>query len=448
MHTVTLIRSPLPGKVITLPHKLGSSLSLADGDCVTLRAGQRTASDVRVTVRQELSHETVGVSASLALALSLPLPLRLHLQQKSDGTLRLGPFIGILALATRSRSERFMSQTPYFAALIRMGRRLSLPTFVFTPGGIDWQRRRVYAWSVRRGGWYRLHVPLPDVVYDRVQTRRLDLLPSTVEAKRRLKEETDAKIFNTGFLDKWETHRALESAETQQFLPETRLLSHRQDLHQFTKRYRTVYVKPAGGSLGQGIYVLQRRRQRRFHVIHYGTQRVRRFRNLRSVSPIWNRLRRLKERRRYVVQQGLQFARYRGCRFDLRLLAQKGLDNKWQITAMYARVAPPGSLRANLDAGGRAVRSSRVLRRIFGRSSTRVSQRIVQAGLAVAGAMEARSAGPLGELGIDIGVDRAGRPWIIEANSKPLRQMEGPPRRLARTLRRPLRYAQHLAGFV
>ena len=147
------------------------------------------------------------------------------------------------------------------------------------------------------------------------------------------------------------------------------------------------------------------------------------------------------------MQQGIAFARYRGRRFDLRLLMQKSGDGEWTVSAAYARVAPPGSLRANLDAGGKAVRCTRVLGHIFGRRGRRVLQRVLETGLAVARAIEAGAPGPMGELGIDIGVDRTGRPWVIEANSKPLRQMEGPKKRLRRTLRRPLLFAARLAGF-
>ena len=34
--------------------------------------------------------------------------------------------------------------------------------------------------------------------------------------------------------------------------------AHIADILDFARRYRTVYVKPAGGSLGKGIYVIQR----------------------------------------------------------------------------------------------------------------------------------------------------------------------------------------------
>lgn len=446
MHSVQLRHGHEHGKTLLVAAKLAEGLGLTDGERLVLRCGQSFADGVILMVQERMDSNRVCISKQVREELSVPIPLSLHIKRESDGSIRLGPIVGVLARSTRSLSERFMSQTPYFAALVRTGRRIGVPTYVITPEGIDWERNRVRAWGISSGRWYRLYIPIPDVVYDRVQTRKLDLLPRTREVKRKLADHPGIKMFNTGFLDKWETHTALESAGAERLLPETKLLTSRQELLEFTRRFRSVFVKPAGGSLGKGIWVIQRRGGR-YHIIHYGEKRVRRLRNLRSPGYVWRRLQRMRRKRRYVVQQGVQFARYRGRRFDMRLLAQKGGDNEWVISACYARVAPPGSLRSNLDAGGKAVRSSRVMRHIFGRRGPRVLRRVLAAGITIAKAMEEATDGVVGELGIDIGVDRAGRPWMIEANSKPLRQMEGPRKRLARTLRRPLHFARHLAGF-
>lgn len=435
------------GQSILLSRAGARALQLRAGDSVVLRCGQSAVEAVRVLVSDSVGKHMAYASRELLRALPLPAPIRIKMQRTEDGALRLGPIVTILARRTRSRSQRFMNQTPYFAALVRTGRRLAVPTFVLTPGGIDWERKRAVAWNVGPSGWTRVAIPLPDVVYDRVQTRKLDLLPLTREVKERLAQYEGIKMFNTGFLDKWETHKALSAPETEHLLPETKLLSGRSDIMDFARRHRTVYVKPAGGSLGKGIYVIQRSARGRYRVIHYGSTRVRHLRNLRTPAFVWRRLQRRRQKRRYVVQQGISFARYRRRRFDLRLLLQKTGDGEWVVSAAYARVAPPGSLRANLDAGGKALRCSRVLRQIFGRRGPRVQNRVLQAGLAVARTIEAATPGTVGELGIDIGVDRSGRPWVIEANSKPIRQMEGPRKRLILTLRRPLLYANRLAGF-
>lgn len=127
------------------------------------------------------------LSADACEQLFIPTPIRIHIKREDDGSLRLGPLIGVLAQGNRSLVQPFFNQTPYFAALVSMGRRNGIPTYVFRPRDINWETKTVRAWirSPHRV-WRRATLPLPDVVYDRVQSRRLDLLRSTLDAKRRL----------------------------------------------------------------------------------------------------------------------------------------------------------------------------------------------------------------------------------------------------------------------
>lgn len=445
MPQLRLGRALTARQTLLIKPQQAKDVGIADGEQVDLRFGSRL---VRVTVtrQSDMKRYDALLSDDAFKQLLLPGPTRIYIKRESDGGLRLGPLIGVLAQGKKTLRQPFFNQTPYFAALVNMGRRHGVPTYVFRPRDINWEAKSVRAWvRSRQRFWTQTTLPLPDVVYDRVQSRRLDLLRSTREAKQRL-AELKTPMFNSGFLDKWDTYAMLRRGETSQFLPETQLVETRDDVVRFARRYRTIYVKPAGGSLGQGIIVLRRRRNGRYNMVHYSTRGVYRLRNV-SIRPLWSRLRRFKRHRRYVVQQGLNLVRYGGRRFDIRVLLQKGHEGTWEISAMYARVAVPGSLRANLDAGGKAINGPRILRRIYGRSGRRVLIRLQQAALAVAKTLEEEMAGPLGELGLDIGVDRRGRPWVIEANAKPLRQMEGPRRRLARSIIRPLRYAQRLAEF-
>ena len=60
------------------------------------------------------------------------------------------------------------------------------------------------------------------------------------------------------------------------------------------------------------------------------------------------------------------------------------------------------------------------------------------------------SIGPVGEMGVDIGVDRDGHIWFIEANLKPGRQVFSllrQTRTRMMTIYKPLLYARYLAGF-
>lgn len=90
-----------------------------------------------------------------------------------------------------------------------------------------------------------------------------------------------------------------------------------------------------------------------------------------------------------------------------------------------------------------------VLRRRFGKSRRRISRRVRRAARTIINALDEVLDGPLGEVGLDLGVDRRGRVWLIEVNAKPYRKVTdaGPKRQVWLSFRRPMQYARHLAGF-
>lgn len=90
-----------------------------------------------------------------------------------------------------------------------------------------------------------------------------------------------------------------------------------------------------------------------------------------------------------------------------------------------------------------------VLRARFGRSRRRVRGRINRAATDIVNALDEILDGPLGELGLDLGIDRRGRVWLIEVNAKPYRKVldAGPKKGVRLSFRRPMAYARHLAEF-
>ena len=74
---------------------------------------------------------------------------------------------------------------------------------------------------------------------------------------------------------------------------------------------------------------------------------------------------------------------------------------------------------------------------------------IRSASLEIVHALEEVLDNPLGEVGLDLGVDRSGRVWLIEVNAKPFRKTAdaGPKRQVWRSFHRPMAYAKYIAGY-
>lgn len=438
--------------VVALPRGAADNLGLHSGQVVELQVGGRTAgARVRVAPGGAELRSSPHLVRSLALPAAAP-GLVLH-AQRWRGRLRLGPVIGIFVDRARPGAAPFGRMTPLVAQLCRLGRRQGYLVYVFTPEDVRWGERRVFGWYPAGAGWVRRPLPFPDVIYDRIASRRAARRPAVKRVQARLLQEVGDRYFNRRFFDKWEVHRILSrDPRLSAHLPRTERLRGFPQLQQAVRHAGRVWIKPSGGSLGMGIIVVERRPGRGYRLLR---RHGRGWRSQRVWSP--RALRRALPRGLYsgdyLLQDDLDLARYQGRPFDIRVLLQRTGSGQWRRTKLYARVAPPGGVTANIAQGGEGL----PVRTVMAGASGEVPQRrdeilrtLRQLSWDLVDALEAGIGERLGEVALDLGVDGRGHVWFIEANSRPARAVEtetGSMKVVRRALVRPLAYAAHLAGF-
>lgn len=414
---------------------------------VVVRVGQR---QVRAHCSVSAAQTILAVSPALMARMSLRRGMRLHARFQG-GILHIGPLVGILVPGTRGLPNPIGNMTLGVSYFIEQARQAGVYAFAFTCGSIDFKRGTVRGYTLSFGGlepkWVRRHFPLPDVVYDHITYRRRD---RSVDVRRLRRRLSDAQIpfFNPGYFDKWEVHNCLlNSEELVPHLPETRPLD-LEALQKMSDAHKRIFIKPTQGSLGRNINILT--------TVGPGQYRLRRGRGsltrevVGDLADVEAKLPRLKADY-YIAQQGVDLCRSRGRTVDIRVIMQRNGYGRWALTKMFARVARRGRLVANISAGGKGLQASRVLRHSF--SPTRVKAIIGElrrVARLVCSVMAENTEGHLGELGVDLGVDKTGHVWVIEVNSKPHRKaydtLEGRPT-AKRSFRRPMQYAGYLAGF-
>ncbi|WP_054695576.1 YheC/YheD family endospore coat-associated protein [Syntrophomonas palmitatica] len=369
--------------------------------------------------------------------------------------IHLGPTIGILSTFVPNREE--FDPTSVQADIIFLsntGKTMPGQVYIFTPDGINWSNltTRGYVYkqtSPDRGVWVSAVYPLPDVVYDRVSTRVSEAKNRIKSTKQKLCALPHLKYFNPYFLNKWKVHQMLNSnIRLHDYLPETRELT-TDNLDDMLHKYKSVFIKPSNGSLGLGIYKASLGENKS---VHYVLHLKKRFRSQAdNAADFMKKTRKQRADKPYIVQQGLNLATYRGSPFDLRIIYQKDGKGEWQISKKFVRVAPVGSSISNLYSGGRAETSKRVFRYLYQRKDIIEEKNHLIKNLChmVATTLEKTSGSIFGELGLDIGIDKNGNPYLIEVNSKPRKTTETEFSRgvMRNTFKRPLEYGVFLAGF-
>jgi glutathione synthase/RimK-type ligase-like ATP-grasp enzyme len=215
------------------------------------------------------------------------------------------------------------------------------------------------------------------------------------------------------------------------------------------QNYHEIYLKPSNGSLGRGIIKANINSEGKIKFIAYGWQKI--MGSAENPQELLKKTCKYRKGKAYIVQQGLNLATYKGCPFDIRIIYQKNKRDEWQIAKKFIRVAPQGSSISNLSSGGRAEKARSVFDDIY-KEKELIDDKNSQLNnlcLIVASTLEKFSKQIYGELGLDIGLDETGHPWLIEVNSKPRKstQTNFSPKIVRNSFKRPLEYAIFLAGF-
>lgn len=349
--------------------------------------------------------------------------------------------------ARRFRGRIFGEQTSFFRGLIRYARKRKIRAFVFEPADVRLEEGRVRGWAPARRGWRRRWYPLPDVVYDRAW----GLGP---KARRRFQElverflfEADIPVFNPDFGDKLAVYALLSQVpELAPHLPRTLPLSV-ESVAALSEEHRLLFIKPVRGRQGKGIYRVVRQGDR-FETTKRLDSGSLRKRAYRSAGELVEAV--LSEARYdgYLVQQGIDLVRAGRRAVDVRVVVQRDARGRWGVSGVGVRLGAPGGFLSNLHAGGRAATLSELVRRTRLRTTARRLKRSAErvALLAVEALSEAHPL--LGEVGLDLGIDRRGHLWLLEANRQPGRATfarAGLVRSWATTRRRVVEFAEYLA---
>ncbi|NLW17541.1 MAG: YheC/YheD family protein [Firmicutes bacterium] len=361
--------------------------------------------------------------------------------------LRLGPVVAIMLWRYRSLPSFYLfgPATDMARMFVRLARARGAVAYAFSPADIHWESKSVIGYTPVGRRWRRVRMPLPDVIYDRIQSRSIDASRRVQATKQQLMAMEDLHYFNPCFLDKWETYEALiRDPVARQYLPKTERLTSLDQLGPWLRNYRTVFIKPTRGSLGMGIVKISRMaRGYRYHRIRMGGGS--RAGVCDSMRKLQSRLRAILPRRTMIIQQGLHLARYGGRPYDIRVMVQKTPRGNWVCTNMIARVASPGSAVSNVAEGGTMISVRRAIRGSLRINSRVAVQRIRRGARTIARAVEEQLGQEFGEFGVDMALDRRGRLWLIEVNAKPGRQNDFPG--IPPSMRRVARYAVARARF-
>lgn len=361
-------------------------------------------------------------------------------------TLRLGPLVGVL-MPRNGKSSVFGNNTMFCQELSEAGEKYGGCFYFFTPGDIPASANSVHGWFYHKG-WHRASFPFPDIVYNRLTSRKTENNPSVQHFLREVKSK-GGQVFNERFLDKTEVFQLLRNnAAIRPYLPESHTFGNFAMLKNMCRKYPAVFLKPVRGSLGKGIIRIIRKTGGGY-ACQYSAVNGTRTRNFATLSQLYQSISGKLKRNRYQIQQGLQLIEAGKRPMDFRALVQKNQTGEWQVTSIVARIAGNQHFVSNLARGGTLSHAKEALNQSnLGKSKAGVVyQKLKHASLTIAKALENQVHDHFGELGIDLAVSKSGRVWLLEVNSKPSKHDNTPlsDKKIRPSVKQLVQYCRHLA---
>lgn len=372
--------------------------------------------------------------------------------QKDNQTLLFGPLLGILISYDYPHlpNKPFGSITSFCKEVVDACQLQGAWVCFFTPNDIQ-SIHTIQAWVYINGVWRKNTLPIPNVINNRLSSRKLENKPNVQQFMKEIKLKHQSFIFNERFLDKSEVFTALcPHPELTKYLPESYLLRNLSTLKYMCNRYATVFLKPIRGSLGKGIIRITQLPDHRFqaqHTIESGTKHQ----HFSNITKLFSSLSNKIKMNRYQIQQGLPLITYHKRPVDFRALVQKNAAGNWSITSIVARIASDQHFVSNLARGGSLSKVNEVIQRTNLPTIAKHEARtqLKQAALVIAKGIDTYIPTHFGELGVDLAVDHFGKVWLIEVNSKPSKKDNTPlnASKIRPSVRKLVDYARFLIGF-
>ncbi|WDL95728.1 YheC/YheD family protein [Alicyclobacillus sp. ALC3] len=214
-------------------------------------------------------------------------------------------------------------------------------------------------------------------------------------------------------LAKWKMHRFYSKhPKISQYLPSTAKLT-KDSLENYIRLYRTVYVKANTIHTGRAIV--------KVWPTHNGYHFVRvrgKVQHADSASHLINKVREIDAKDLFLVQEAIDVAEMNGHPYDIRVMMMRDGARNWQFAGMVAKVNGSGSVVSNVRRGGGFVLPVATALAKSGFAPVevrRIRNELITLSKQIIKYSEKYPFFSY-QCGIDLAVDKAGKPWIIEVN--------------------------------
>ncbi|UNC92239.1 YheC/YheD family endospore coat-associated protein [Candidatus Contubernalis alkaliaceticus] len=293
--------------------------------------------------------------------------------------------------------------------------------------------------------WKENDFPFPDVLYDRVKGN-LQQRKNFKLVRERFKEMGIKKINPLDYFDKYELYKLIEKNDTlRPNLPITRLLESTTDLKFILEKSRSIYLKACRGSRGKQVMAITKISDTKYKYSFYSKQVV--VGEVKDLYALFRVIHWFFQGKKVLVQQAIDLLTVDNRIIDIRGELQRNGNGELEITAAPARM---GTKNAPIATRGKSYPFEVLFKKHFQLSDDKIKElkNTVDCFLIAVYKYLEESYGLFGEIGIDVGLDKNGKVWLIECNAKSAKVSlcnTGDKETIEKAFLNPLEYAKYIS---
>lgn len=210
-------------------------------------------------------------------------------------------------------------------------------------------------------------------------------------------------------MGKWELHRFYaKDSLVRSHMPPTAVYG-QMSLRSYLNKYGSVYIKPNYEHRGAGIIKAWKTDSGRYKYVKVSGPAV----ELPSADALHRKLN-LRKKPIHIVQKAIPLAKAGGRPFDIRVMMMRH-RGRWTYVGMLAKVAGAGSVITNVRRGkGYVLTVSEAMRQAGQESHASKMKILRELSYRICNRFNRYKYSK--QIGIDYGIDRSGKIWLIEVN--------------------------------
>ncbi|MCM3602714.1 YheC/YheD family protein [Robertmurraya korlensis] len=321
-----------------------------------------------------------------------------------NNVIHLGPFIAFIV--KKSFAQLSQNTLEHYRKLYYLYEKNPRFVLICSSDKVDTVNQTITGFYFTQGKWVKGIFPYPDSIFKKTR------MP--FEKELELRKATGEKLFNTSFISKLDFWNACsKDAEVKKYLPETKRFQTVHDLDNMLTRYQTVYLKPAKGMQGNGIFVIQKEPDGIYLI-----NNMRDKKKFTSLNELIHALEKMLPKQVYILQQGVPTI-YKNKKYDFRLYFQKDYTKKWICQGSVGRVAQEGSIITNLKQVAHIANGEKTIQIIYKVNESKAKRIMIETIEVCKKVCEMidQELGHFGDIALDLIIDHHYKPWVLEVNT-------------------------------